>query len=150
FYEKTEPFFAAMIGGYHRALTNFMKHRWLAFILILISGVVIFGVGRLLQWELSPTDDRSLLRMTATAPEGSSYEYMENYMDNFTRFITDSVPEAKVILEVVAPSFSGSGAVNSGVMRIVLSPPNERKRSQQQIVDYVNRNLKYFPGARTF
>ena len=150
FYERTEPFFVAMTTAYNNSLQKFMRNRKLAFYIIAACIAMIFGIGRLLQSELSPMEDRSLLRFSAIAPEGSSYEYMDNYMTGLTDFVMDSIPERQVALSIVAPSFSGSGAVNSGVMRIVLKDPEERKRSQQQIFDFVNRNLKYFPGAKTF
>jgi multidrug efflux pump len=150
FYEKTEPFFEAMINGYHNALDKFLSRRWLAPVIIVISGFMIFFIGRLLPSELAPLDDRSLLRMTAIAPEGSSYEFMTGYMDSLIQFVNDSIPEKQVALSVTAPSFAGSGAVNTGFARIVLSPPNERKRTQQQIADYISMNLKKMPSARAF
>jgi len=150
FYEKTEPFFTWMVDSYKKSLTQFMKRRWLAVPIIVVCLALIFIVGKSLQSELAPLDDRSLLRMASTAPEGASYEFMNDYMDRLVQFVMDSIPEKKIALTVTAPSFSGSGAVNSGFSRIVLSQPGERKRSQQQIADFISRHLKDFPEARTF
>jgi len=150
FYEKTEPFFVAMISGYNRALDKFLKRRWMSLAFIVASALIIFFIGRLLPSELAPLDDRSLLRISATAPEGSSYEFMNNYMDSLTHFIKDSVPESNIVLTVTAPGFSGSGAVNTGIMRLTLKPPAERKRSQQQIADYISAHLKNIPNAKAF
>ena len=150
FYEKTEPFFVALISGYEASLTKFMQRRWLAFVIIGVCAFIIFFAGRTLQSELSPLDDRNMLRLIVTAPEGSSYEYMEGYMDNLAQFMKDSVPEAPLVIEIVAPNFTGSNAVNTGYMRLVLPPAAERKRSQQQIANYITKNLQNLPGARAY
>jgi multidrug efflux pump len=150
FYIRTEPFFQNMEASYRRALDKFMNKRWLAFPIILASIGLIFLIGRLVPSELSPLDDRSLLRMAVTAPEGASYEYMDGFMDKLTTLVNDSVKEKVECLSVTAPNFTGSGSVNTGMVRIVLTDPDKRKRSQQQISDYLTRMTRNFPEAKTF
>ena len=53
-------------------------------------------------------------------------------------------------LTVTAPGFSGSGAVNTGFVRLALVESNKRKRSQQQIADYISKNAKNFPQGKLF
>jgi hydrophobe/amphiphile efflux-1 (HAE1) family protein len=150
FYEMTEPFFEKMVSTYDSSLARFMKKRWLGFIVIIACiGIGIFLLmSNSIQSELSPLEDRSAMRLQITAPEGASYEYTDNYILKFAQFVEDSIPEKKVSLTVTAPGFSGSGAANTGFFRIGLKEPNERKRSQQQIADYINKAAKEFPGAK--
>jgi multidrug efflux pump len=150
FYKATEPFFEWMNRSYENALKRFMIKRWLALVILVLSFGIIYIVGGLLPDELAPLDDRSFIRMQVTAPEGSSYEYTDAFMNKLVDFINDSVPEKKVALTVTAPSFSGSGAVNTGMMRLVFTDPDERERSQQEIADYLTAKLKKFPEARAF
>jgi multidrug efflux pump len=150
FYRVTEPFFKGLENGYNKALTAFMKVRWMAFVIIALCFVVIYFIGNSLQSELAPMEDRSQFRLQVTAPEGTSYEAMDQYIDKLTNLIIDSVPEKKIIISVTAPGFTGAGSVNSGFVRTVLIPPGERVRSQQQIVDMVNRNLPKFNEGRAF
>ncbi|MES2285555.1 MAG: efflux RND transporter permease subunit [Bacteroidota bacterium] len=150
FYERTEPYFVKMVNGYDNALTRFMKKRWLAFVIIISSIGLIFVIGSSLQSELAPLEDRSWFRVSITAPEGASYEYTDAYVLKFTDFINDSIPEKRICLTVTAPGFTGSGSVNSGFVRLALTEPNERKRSQQQIADYITKSTKAFPEAKTF
>jgi multidrug efflux pump len=150
FYEKTEPFFTWMEEGYQRSLGRFMRVKWVALVIIAACLAGIYFIGSTLQSELAPMEDRSQFRLQVTAPEGTAYDYMEGYTDRLSQFVKDSVPEARIVLSVVAPGFSGSGAVNTAFVRASLTPPAERKRSQQQIVDAVNRNLKRFPEGRVF
>lgn len=150
FYIKTEPFFEWMNRSYENALKRFMSKRWIAIVVLVISTVLLFTIGGELQDELAPLDDRSFIRMQVTAPEGSSYEYTDAFMTRLVQFISDSVPEKRVALTVTAPGFSGSGAVNTGMVRLVFSEPSERERSQQEIADYLSSKTKLFPEARAF
>jgi hydrophobe/amphiphile efflux-1 (HAE1) family protein len=150
FYEMTEPFFVNMTEGYSRTLGRFLERRWWAPIIILVSFILIFLIGKILPSELSPMEDRSLLRVSITAPEGASFDYTDAYIDKFVQFVEDSIPEKKVALSVTAPGFTGSGAVNTGFMRLVLSDPGARQRTQQQLADYITKASKNFPEAKAF
>jgi multidrug efflux pump len=150
FYRKTEPFYKAMDDGYQEWLRGFMRVRWVALLIIGICFVLVYLIGKSLPSELSPLEDRSVLRVSLTAPEGTSYQYMQNYVDNVTQFIMDSVPENEIVLSVTAPGFSGSGSVNSGFMRIRLKDPTERKRSQSEVAQYLNKNLSSFNLGKAY
>ncbi len=150
FYNKTEPFFRWMENSYQATLRRFMKVRWMALILIAACIASIFFIGKNLQSELAPIEDRSQFRLQLTAPEGTSYDAMDKYVDKIANLMMDSVPEKITVLSVTSPSFSGSGNANTGFVRVTLVPPNERKRSQKQIVAMVNRNLPKFNEGRAF
>lgn len=150
FYRKTEPFFRGMEEGYQRWLTGFMNVRWVSFVIILLCFGSAYLIFINIQSELAPMEDRNQFRLSLTAVEGTSYDYMDDYVQDVVKFIQDSVPEYKTALSVTAPGFTGGGSVNSGFVRVTLSEPNERTRSQQEIVDYVGKNLARFPQGRAF
>src|SRR6476660_6485756 len=54
FYTKTEPFFRGMENGYKSLLTGFMRVRWLAFVIVVICGVMAYFIWGSLQSELAP------------------------------------------------------------------------------------------------
>jgi hydrophobe/amphiphile efflux-1 (HAE1) family protein len=147
FYERTEPFFVKMTNAYTETLVNFMKHRWIAITILLASVGITVLLNKSIQSELAPLDDKSALRYNVTGAEGTSYEYMTKYMDNLSNLIADSIPEANVNLEIVAAGRGGSSA-NSGFGRIGLVPPDERKRSQQEIADWLTKKVSRMPDAR--
>ncbi|SMO35932.1 multidrug efflux pump [Solitalea koreensis] len=150
FYELTEPYFIAMVENYRASLNSFLNKRWIAIPLTITCIGMIFFFGKMLQSELSSLDDRSLLRLQVTAPEGASYDYTDNFMLKLNQLILDSIPEKKISLTVTSPGFSGSGATNTGMIRLRLSEPEERNRSQQQIADYLTKLTSKFSEARTF
>jgi multidrug efflux pump subunit AcrB len=135
---------------YRRSLNGFMKWRWMAWVLVAGCFAVIYFIGSNLQSELAPLEDRSQIRLQISAPEGTSYDYMDNYVEKLVTFVKDSVPENRVVLSVTAPSFAGSGSVNSGFVRLVLCDPKERNRSQQEIADMIGKNVLKYNEGRAF
>jgi len=150
FYHKTEPFFRGLENGYRYLLSGFMKLRWIAFVLIAGSFILIYWLGTTLPSELAPMEDRSQFRLGITAPEGTSYDAMLKSMDKLQNFLIDSIPEKSSVIAYTAPGFLGGGSVNSGFMRVRLSDPKDRDRTQNEIVNYVQKNLVRFPEIRAF
>lgn len=150
FYIATEPFFENLINSYGQSLKSFMKKRWLAILILLGSLVLTFYIGRGLPSELSPLEDRNWMRVSITTPEGSSYEFTDNFVKEFTQFINDSIPEKRVCLTVTAPGFTGSGAVNTAFIRLALTDAKQRKRSQQEIAEYVTKAARNFSYGKAF
>lgn len=150
FYDKTEPFFKGMDDAYKDMLGSFMKIRWVSFIIIGICFVLIFLIGKSLQSELAPMEDRGAFRVSLTAPEGTSYAAMQDYVDRVTQFVIDSVPEQRIALSVTSPGFIGSGAANTAFMRIRLKEKDERKKSQDEVAQYLQRNFSKFNLGKAF
>ncbi len=150
FYVKSEPFFKGMENGYRRGLEWIMRNKWLAVTGIVVSAALIFIIGRSLQSELAPLEDRSRFRVLISAPEGTSYDAMDNYMDQLVGVMMDSIPEREVLLSVTSPGFTGAGAVNSGFMNMRLSDPSGRERSQNDIVQMINRNFQKYNFGKAF
>ncbi len=150
FWIATEPFFRNMENGYAASLSNFLQKKWIVFIILGLTFGMTYFLGRNINSELAPLDDRGNLQVMMTGPEGSSYEYMDNYILKATKMMSDSIPEAAGVMSVTSPSFSGSGAANSGFGRILLKDKSERKRSQHEIADYLNGQLRKMNDAKAF
>lgn len=150
FYLKTEPFFENLNAGYEKYLAGFLRKRWLAFIILLVAVISIYGFFKSLPSELSPLDDRGNIRLSVTLPEGSSYETTDHYMNQLIQFVNDSIPEKKSMISIVAPGFTGNGSVNTGYGRIVLVDRTQRKRTQADISNYLSNNLAKLNNAKVF
>ncbi len=150
FYNKTEPFFVKMNKTYRNSLDAFLTKRWTAFLIMGVALGMIYLFFRLIPAELAPLEDRSGLRLFATAPEGASFEYMDNFMDKLIQTLKDSIPERKAIISVTSPGFGASGSVNSGFAFVILTDPDQRQRSQQQIADAISPALSDMTEARVF
>ncbi len=150
FYQKTEPFFNRLTKKYTSLLISFMNRRWLAWTVIAVSLVMVVGFGVMLPQELAPLEDRSGMFIFSSGPEGTTFEYMDYYMDQMIRTIQEAVPETQALISVTSPGFSASGSVNSGFMRLILTPPEERERSQQEIAGQVTGLMRGMTGIRAF
>ena len=150
FYRVTEPFFAGMINGYRTSLEGFMNRRWMVFPVLGIIALLVALLLSTVPTELAPYEDRSSIRVSVTGPEGSSYEFTEKYMDELAKYVMDSIPETSSSISIIAPSFGSAGSVNTGVQSIYLKDPSERKRTVNQVMAQLTRDLKYFTGIRAF
>ncbi len=145
FYERTEPFFTGMENGYQRLLKGFMQVRWFAWIIIAICAAIIWLISGALKSEIAPLEDRSSIRFTVTAPEGTSYPYMQNIADNISDYLYDSVPERQFVF-----ARTPAGGTNSSQPRIQLIDPKARSRSQEEVANDLQRKLNRFNDARIF
>jgi HAE1 family hydrophobic/amphiphilic exporter-1/multidrug efflux pump len=150
FYKKTEPFFEGMENGYQKLLTAFMKVRWMAWIIVLACGAVIVVVMGTLKSEIAPLEDRSSVRFSVTAAEGTSFNYMQKIGDEVSNYLYDSVPERDFVFVRTPGGGGGSGGTNSASPRLALIPPSQRKRSQNDIANDLQKKMARFNDARIF
>ncbi|HAI75125.1 MAG TPA: acriflavin resistance protein [Microscillaceae bacterium] len=144
-YRVTEPFFEKLNDIYAWLLGWFMRFRWLAFVVMGLSAYAVYQIGQGLPSELAPLEDRNGFRMLVRGPEGVTFEYMEKAMDELTKLVLDDVKEREGIISFTSPGF---GAINTGFVRGILLKANERKRSQQKIVESVTAKANIVPGIR--
>jgi multidrug efflux pump len=85
--------------------------------------------------------------MNSTAPEGTSFERMDAYMNSVVDLVKEEVPEVEA---VIANTSGFSGGANSGSTMITLRPPDQRTRSQQEIANALSRSTRLLNDARTF
>lgn len=149
-YRVSEPFFTAMERGYSESLHAFMRHRWVGFAVILASAGMILWFSARLPSELAPLEDRSRLRIAATGPEGTTFEFMDRYIDEVVGVIRDSIPEHEAIISVTSPGFAAASSVNSGFVNLILKDADQRTRTQQDIATHLNILLRGYSAARTF
>jgi multidrug efflux pump len=149
FYNVTEPFFEKMIFGYSVLLEKFLRKRWLAFVIIGIALLVVLVIRPILQTELAPVQDRSALRITSTTPEGSSFQFTNNFMDKLTDAVADNIKQYDALITGVAIG-GGGFAINSGFIRLLLVEPDQRDKTQQEIAAELGKLVNKFTDGRSF
>lgn len=146
FYYKTEPFFKWLESSYRSTLDNFMSKRWLAFVIIVISLIMIFVIGINIPSELAPIEDRGEIQIRSTMAEGTSYEMMDKYINRMSNVLHDSIPEVEAIISLTG----GRGSNNSGFVRLTLTDATMRERSQQEIAEEITGISKVLNDAKSF
>lgn len=148
FYEFTEPYFVKLNQGYAQSLTNFMKKKWLSFPILIFCIGLIALFFTIIPKETAPYDDRSLVVIGVTAPEGATYEYTDRFMQELSKLINDSIPEKKIALVITAPGFLSS-SVNTGRIRLALKDPKDREKTQKEIAERFTKLTKKYSQAKT-
>ncbi len=101
--------------------------------------------------EYTPREDRGVFIISVNGPEGASFAYMKEYIDEIEKRLMPYVEKGEVdSLIVRAPGgFGGGSGFNSGTVICVLSDWGMR-RSGWDIMDSVRKDLSDLPGVRAF
>jgi multidrug efflux pump len=143
FFRKTEHFFQTLNDGYKNLLGSFLKRRGFAIVILVASFGLIFLLWKSIPAEMAPLEDRSQITVNTSGTEGATYEYMLAYADDITKVVEQKVPERLS----VSTNVRGGSQAN---IRVMLTKPGDRKRSQQEIADQLNIDLRKKTAARSF
>ena len=146
-YQYIESLLNRLLMAYRNSLQAFIRNPIPSFIVTIVSFGMIWIFGKTLSSEIAPLQDKSRMRVSATAHEGATFEYMDEYVSSISKILRDSVPEVQSLLTVTSPSF-GTSSTNTAFVRLFLSDPELRERSQMQIGDYVTQLVKELPQAK--
>ncbi|WP_276374792.1 efflux RND transporter permease subunit [Chryseolinea sp. H1M3-3] len=139
-YRKTEPWFEALNRGYEKSLHIFFRFRWLGFVVLILSFGIAWILAPTLPSELAPLEDRSMIGLAVIAPEGTSFESMEETMKEINKYVTDSIPDLNkntTYAGIAASVGTLVQPVNGGFQWIFLEDPKNRKSglTQQQVYE---------------
>lgn len=145
----TEPIFIRLNDWYASSLNAFLTYRWLAFVVIVVSGGIIYFLVKQVPSELAPMEDRNTFRIIASGPEGATFEYMDYYTN---QLIELGLQEDGVnyIFSVTSPGFGATSSVNSAFVIVKLVDPSGRDRSQTEIANAMSSKVNNFTMARAF
>lgn len=149
FYSSTERFYVRLTDGYSNLLAKFLKRRWLAFPIMAICVLMIIFIGKAIPSELAPNEDKSRFMMMSTAPEGTSFDRMDDYLSHIIQ-LTDTMKETENVLSVTAPGFGSSVSTNTGFVRVSLVDPSERTLTQDDLAKRTTALAQRYNFARTF
>jgi multidrug efflux pump len=148
-YRATEPFFQHLTRGYRALLAPFLRVRWVAIPILLLCAGLITWLIITIPRELAPLEDRENIRVTVTAPEGSSFEYTESWVEKIALHIDENVPEVFRSFSILGGG-GGRTEANVAIQSVYLTSPDERGRSQNEIAEQLTNELQSFSGVRTF
>ncbi len=149
FYRVTEKFFSDLIESYNRTLTKFMRAPWIGLLILAGSLALFLIIGAQLPSELAPIEDKSQLIIQLRTQEGTSFERQDEYNLQIIE-LTDSLSEVQNTLSVTSPGFGSSVSTNRGFVRLTLTPPSERKRSQSEVAAWIQEAIKPYNYGTSF
>ena len=142
FYRKTEPFFEGMNRIYAQSLAAFLKKRYLALPIIVITLILIGYLWNAIPAEMAPLEDRSSITINTRGPEGVTYEYMRDYTEDINALVDSLVPDARTVTARVS--------TGSGNLQISLIDIKDRNYSQMDVAEELSKTVQKKTMARSF
>lgn len=137
--------------GYGWLLRRALKLRLLVALVFLALVAATVFLYQQIPAEFTPREDKGAFFINVNGPEGASFEYMRDYMDEIERRLLPYVESGEVQrLLVRAPrSFGNLSSFNSGIIIVALKDWSER-RPAWPIMAEVSAKLADLPGVRAF
>lgn len=149
--DTVEALSARMERSYQRALGAVLPHRWLTLLVLLASMGVTAWAFQAVPREYAPQQDRGILFLGVSTPEGSSFEYTVTQIEEVERRLMPLVEAGDIRrLLIRAPSFGGGEAFNAGFALMVLTDWDSGRRPTAEIQADARQRLADIAGARTF
>jgi len=132
---------------YVRVIEKCLTHNKLVIALFSVALVATFFLSQLIPSEYAPKEDRGTFFVMVNGPEGASYSYMEEYMDEIERRMMDYVETEEITrLMVRAPrSFGNPENFNNGMIIAVLNDWSLR-RNAFVVMDEISQKIN-LPGV---
>ena len=143
--------FQRLRSGYGSSLRFLLRHKWLVLALYLATLLGGFQLFKSLPEEYAPREDRGAFFVLVNGPEGASYSYMEEYMDEIERRLMPYAESGEAIRVLVRTprSFGGAQIFNSGIVIMVLNDFSQR-RPASAIMNEIRSKLSDLAGVRAF
>lgn len=144
-----DRFMAWLSSGYRKMLALTLSHR----AVVVLTSVSIF-VGSIflilpLRKELVPPQDQALFLLNIQTAVGTSIWDTDEAFKKAEEYLKNR-PDVKEYYTTIG-NYNGNDIVNAGTIYVTLSPKNERKLSQRQIMDEARSDLaKLLPGTVLF
>jgi len=140
FYNWSEKYFVKLNSAYQRSLENYLRNKYITPVILIVSLFMIYGLWKIIPAEMAPMEDRSQLMARITTTEGSTYEFTESYVEDIGNLVEKIIPERDKVTTMVRGTFA--------FVRLTLSDPSERERSQQEIASQLTAELRKKTKAR--
>lgn len=128
----------------HAALANPMVVVVFAILFAVTAGFVAGGIRQ----ELTPREDRAVVRVSVTAPQGVSLDYTSHKMGEIEAIIAPYRDSGEVTNIFSIAGFRNQD--NAGFMVLTLAKWENRERSQNEIVAEISGKLSRVIGVRAF
>ncbi|MBT3566421.1 MAG: efflux RND transporter permease subunit [Porticoccus sp.] len=149
--KKIDSIFAKVKSAYSSLLEKLLGYRMLMIgVFAAVAALAILFVN-ILPSEYAPKEDRGAFYLIVTGPEGASFQYTKEYMDEIEKRMQPYIDSGEISRSLVrAPrQFGALTSFNDGIVIAVLNDWSKR-RSAKIIMGEISKNMSDLPGVRTF
>jgi multidrug efflux pump len=155
-----DRFFTGLSNGYGRIVNAAIRGPWRFVIAatVLFAGTVALVVGvpgliKPLPSAFTPQEDRGMLHVVLTGPEGASLDFADRYARELERIVGGEQAKYGDIERFnirVPGGMGGAGELNSIRSFLVLKDWGERERTAKEIAASLQKQVSQLPGVRGF
>jgi len=129
---------------YQRALHGTLDTRPVVLVFALIVLGLIPALLTFTESELAPEEDQGIIFMMTSAPQTANLDYLNAYTDQFLT-IFKTFPEYYSWFQI-----NGFNGVQSGIGGFLMTPWDERERTQMEVLPEVQAQIDKIPGLQVF
>lgn len=149
--DRVDAVTAVMERAYRRVLKRMLRAPLLTVLVLLMSIAASAWLFQKVPQEYAPREDRGIIFMSITTPEGSSFDYTVRQLALVEERLLPLVDSGDVKrLLIRAPSWGAGEAFNGAFAILVLSPWDSGRRSTDAILEDARSRLADVAGARIF
>ena len=141
----------SLITKYRSLLNRTLKRPSLISVIVLIAIAASYGLLQKIPQEFAPKEDRGTLFLIVSGPQGASFEYTKQYMDEIENRLMPMVNSGEIKrLLIRAPRGFGKVADFSGGMAIIVLEDWQRRRPANAIIGDIRNRIADLAGVRAF
>ncbi len=140
-----ERVLVALTNGYSGTLRFILRQRWIVLVIMVASGVGSWWLFTNAKSELAPLEDRGVVFIPVTAPDGSTLEYTGRYLDALQRIVDGY---SKYFDRVFV--FAGNPSVSQGTVILRAVDWAERDKTTLELARAMQPQLAGLPGVTAF
>ena len=150
FYRASERFLEGMDERYRRLIHFSLNHRPTVIGLAAASVVAAVLIYPTITVELMPQTDEGEVNVNAELAVGTRFERTEEALLQIEEMIRQNVPEATTLITSGGGggnNWQGGGQTHRGQIRVMLTPREQRERTNEQVAIDLRRQLTGIPGV---
>lgn len=148
-----DRFFKRVAAAYDRRLRALIRRPWLvvgAVGVLVVMGAVTF---RTVPAEFAPAADVGRVFITIEGPEGSSFDYMDEYARRLETIVLRQMEQGDIERVMIRVPNAGGGSARTGDVNtaraiVILKNWRERERSAREITQVLLAEARKLPGVR--
>ncbi len=132
FHVAFESAFSSIVGKYIKQANFFLKHKFTAFLFVILACVALFFYIKTTKTSLVPNEDTGVCFVMVQTPPGYSHAETSKIMDEVDACITQ-IEEVKIYTKVVGLNMMASQGSNNGMFVLKLKDWSERKGKEHSV-----------------
>lgn len=123
---------------YQKGLSTFIRHKWLAVILVVVPIVLLVWLQKVTSTSLVPDEDTGIAMVDITTPPGSTLEQTKKTVHKVAEAVKD-IEEVETSASIVGWNILGGDGANMGMIIMKLKPWDERSGSEHCIDNVIEK-----------